>query len=803
MENSADILAFIFAVAHSAPPPEQKLEACSSPPPPPLIDALWKHAAFRADGTKHARSLPERAVNAAMKFLFQDNLCVMEPSKEVVIDGVDVARLWRTDVGVGPGAPENLTLQPQNSQDLRQARSTGLNLLICTLVGQAPLMVAKMAMAAAEKVDNAGKPAAASAVIAEDRPRPIADTRLLAYLVDPANDVPFRKELFFSLLSTVFSYNPTVPYMYIFSNNEEETFVHVCLSVLCLLLHDHVQDDGCAGSLLKWFPQECLDKKAPAVLGEVRRHVFRELVANLRGGAESVFLACGAGEMLESPTSIRAPPFLAELLLVVMNLAGSEEFISAVRAEEEASTIVTGLLLIMDNAPEHVDKDVFALLVGVTVLRFTAAPTLYETLTEEYTGIAPDGIVSFEGSACDIIALVALNTISDRLSTSLVIPMHSSIVEVCFGILVNLSTFAEGFNTAVSCKMFSIFNRCSKVAQLKKGTMGLGKYLPLFLESIGNIVQYQYHCSENVVYGMMTRKSDFDDVMSFVTTAVSAGRAALDSAEPSSPTTVDGEKKIEGEIVIKQRRENMELWSEMQKHLAPLVGMIAAVAPLLEQAIEKKDLHSADEAKECLPKSALGMLPVPHAFALRSIGNTSHLTRAFEICSLGCIVRGPIGGTWDMKEKSAAIATRSKKGSKAPNNGKKSQTSGRDGKVEGVVERRRRSRSATSRSGVGVTDSATGGHGPVRGGGAMPRNNSRVRNSSRTTRVISSYPAHSQLAPAASPAVTATPEAPAVPAAQAVQLQLLNALVAQGVDLNALLLQAAANAGNRPAATDS
>eukprot|EP00927_Polykrikos_kofoidii_P087065 TRINITY_DN9946_c0_g3_i1.p2 TRINITY_DN9946_c0_g3~~TRINITY_DN9946_c0_g3_i1.p2 ORF type:complete len:880 (+),score=198.21 TRINITY_DN9946_c0_g3_i1:3502-6141(+) len=772
MGNSAALLARILGVAHSARPTTQEMETGESPPAPSLLDALWERDSFQADGLKHVLSVPERIIVAAMRFLFQDDLCVSLPRKEVEVDGIDVSRLWRLEVGVGPGAPEDLTSQPENDSDLEALRTIGLNLLICALVGQAPFVAADAAAADDDEADTTRTcVAAACAVIAANKPRPLSDTRLLTYLVDPLNDVPFREELFFSLLSSVFSYAPTssVPFASMFSSDDQDDFVDTCLQVLCLLLHDHAEHDAGANNLLKWFPQESLDKKAPTVLGVARRHIFRELVSNIRGGNEASFLVEGVGAMLEPltsstimSTSDEAPPFLCELLVVVLHLAVSDMFIKAICAEDEASSIVAGLFMIMDEEPEHVDKDVLALLVGATVLRLTAVPTMYQTLVQEYKDDIPDDIINFKGSCCDLIALVALQNVSDRLSTSLVVPMHGSIVEVYLAILVNLSTFAEGFSTAVCHKMFAQFERCSKVSQVKKGAEGPAKYLPMFVETLQNVVQYQYYRSPNVVYGMMTRQSTFDDLMNFVSEEVSGRRLLLESEEATSPTA--DEKAV---AVTKRRLADAALWSELQERLAPLVSMIAAVVPALEAAIENEDIHNPEAAKDFLPNSVLGLLPVPHAFALRSIGSTSHLNRACEICVLVGIAHGPLGGTWDMTNDSATADAMSKKDSKAEGNVKTSQSSGRDGKKDGTAERSRRSRSATSRGGAAVKDAAANDERQVIGG------NARSRNSSRTRRV-----GVSASEGGGDDTSTTLEEG---------QLEMLHALAAKGLDMNALL----------------
>eukprot|EP00927_Polykrikos_kofoidii_P038080 TRINITY_DN3235_c0_g1_i1.p1 TRINITY_DN3235_c0_g1~~TRINITY_DN3235_c0_g1_i1.p1 ORF type:complete len:920 (+),score=222.38 TRINITY_DN3235_c0_g1_i1:56-2815(+) len=740
------ILTRILSVAHSAPAPPQKQEPGAPPPPPPLVEALWAHASFDKDGNKHEQPLPERIVCAAMGFLFLDDVCVRAPTKEVEVNGIDAARLWRAEVGVGEDAPKDFA-QPAADDETQAARMFGLGLLLCAVFGQAPLAETELMEAKNKETE---KPT--SAGIALDTPRRLKDTRLLAFLVDPSSEVPFRRELFFSLLSAVCAYqsSSSVPYAsFFFTSNVEEVFVHSCVQALCMLLNDSVNDDG-AFSLMKWFPQKTLGERAPPVTGEGGRHFFRELVMDLSGGEEATFLAVSLGTMFQSflatpllPNSVRLPSFQHEMLLVVLHLSSSEMFINATCREGVLNTLVGGVIALFDEAPDHIDSDNLALLIGATLMRLTSLPVACAALNEEYVEEVSDQLPSFHGSGCDMVALLALKQVSDRLPRALVDSVQSVILDVYLGIIVNLSSFAEGFSTQVSLKMYTFFERCAKACHVKRGVLGPVKYLTSIIEAMQNILQYQYSHSASVVYSLMTRQSIIAELFSSVSAAAAEGRLSLEAAETSDEQM--------DEAVIKRRQADVELWEKLQADLTPLVSMIDMIVPELERAIEKNDIHDPEDAKECLPKTAIGLLPVPHAVVLRNIGYIMQLDSAIESCCLACAAVGPYGSSWEQKvESEAAKADAKKVESKAATEDAK--------KVE--------SKDSAARRGQ--------------------RPPSTTRSSSRTNQVTSPRSSGGGYEGQAAVPIVVPQGGAQDPAA------VLAALTAQGIDITALLAQAAA-----------
>lgn len=772
----------------------------------PLVRLLWEQTS--------GQPVAERIIDGAMRALFLEGFTI-EPLEEDensfkrkagvgvagkdIIDGIDVEALWYNHVGPcsseDPKTSEK-SFQSEPSDDTRENRCLALQLLLASLCGGAPAVVLKED--AEEEANEAKKPPSrgrgavketpekaaeiaseqAQAADVAHRKQLISDVRFLAYLQDPERNVPWRGELLFSLLGLTLDYDPHglgVPYGGIFSGKKEENIVSLALQVLGLLLQCggnlHIADEV---ALLSRKPQELLGETSP-ILPCVDSNVFHIFLARIAAEHEVEFIGDGIATIFGTvseerrsylPGSTRLPCFLPELLVLVYHFCGCGDFVKGLCSSQrrdsdlDAPSLADSVLQLgFQGPPENVKEDDVVYIVMITLLRLTAHREFCDKLNEEYDGDVPDDLPDFKGSYADLVALAALKAASDKIGTSQVNHLHRCIVEVAFCTLCNISSFAEGLCMETCHRLFKLFERMSKVSVLRKGRSSIGVWLPHILQVFQNIVQYQYGPNVDIIYGLMTREAMLRDLVSLCNEAPGA--------------IADQTKDTNGSGTAASMPQ--EWWDQVQARLHPVTMLLNAVVPTLTAEVEKNEVSSPADAKKFLPRTALGLLPVPHAFELRSIRGNVTQHRACERCLVHSVAHGPSGMLWEEEEQDEEEEPQATSTSKSAGNNS---------------ERKRNRSSSLSRR-------------QARGADNGKATSSRARSSSRTRR--SAAEAKDEVAgaqtaqpvpvspapsvPAAAPAAANLAAVPAVNDALQAQLQ---AAAASGVDISALMQALAA-----------
>jgi len=694
LANAMIVLTRILAAGPGGQPPEAAAASDSIPECTPLeaqfplTRLLWEQrpatAAIVIDDDVTGHSVAERIIDAAMRSLFlegftidhidnvEDGKAGVVEQKREIVDGIDVDSLWYDCVGPTKADDKDEDAgQSEPNDDVRENRCLALQLLLAALCEGAPFVIlkeegeeeakegskppARGRRAAKETAEKVAERAAEEARLADilSRKQLISDSRFLAYLQDPERSVPWRGELLFSLLGLVLDYDPKgigIPYAGFFSGNKQENFVSLGLQVLGLLLH------ACEGApigaslesaVVIWRPQELLGSDTTH-LRQQGSNVFQSFLAKIASEREVEFISGGCATLFQMvgedrrsylPGSTKLPCFLSELLVLVYHLSGCRDFVRglclyAKEDDMDAAQLADSVLqLCLEGVPDHVRKD-DAIFVGMaTLTRLTAYREFCDKLNENYDGETPDDLPDFTGSFFDLIALAALKQINDKLNTAQVNHLHRSIVEVALCTLCNVSVFAEGLCTETCHRLFKLFECCGKVQVLRKGRNSIGVLLPRLLETFQNIVQYQYVPNADMIYGLMTREVFLRDLLALCLEkrdeASNGQHTSNDDAAAAFP---------------------LEWWAEVEARLRPVEVLLDTIVPILTAEVEKHGVLSPNDAKKFMPRTALGLLPVPHAFQLRSISGNSVQHLACERCLVACVAHGPSGVLWEEDE---------------------------------------------------------------------------------------------------------------------------------------------------------
>eukprot|EP00929_Paragymnodinium_shiwhaense_P062776 TRINITY_DN31350_c0_g1_i1.p1 TRINITY_DN31350_c0_g1~~TRINITY_DN31350_c0_g1_i1.p1 ORF type:complete len:836 (-),score=224.48 TRINITY_DN31350_c0_g1_i1:60-2567(-) len=732
LANAILILARLMSVSHSCG------EAGRNGMDSKFLAGLW---AAGAQNGGAAKPLAERVVDAAVRLCFLDGFTVDPPEKAQAAKDteVDAARLWHS--GLGPQCDEE---QPESDEGTRTNRSFCLQLLLSILCGGAPAVILRKLDEDEKTPDEKKTPVMDLNQVGTGV---LKDPRALAYLIDPTRSIPYRQELFYSLLASVLDYSPARGWLPGLSNPQADA-TQTALQTLAFLLHDFSDAKELTSSALKaYFPQK--EEQPPGLCDGQRKHFFRDALLAIESKKEVEFMVTGLTSILDGMfsssvlpgASPKKLPFLAELLQLTFHLSASPKFVAALPLEDGGCGICVGVVdIVFEDEAEGMEPDALVLLSGATLLRLTSHREVALALQEKYDADSPPDIPKFKGSHADLIVLVALKHISDRLSTAASVdkphPVHQATLDIYFSILANLSVFTEGFCAPACLKLYSLFERCSRGGSLKQGSSGAARYLPRMLEVFKNVVQYQYAFSCDVVYGLVTRQKTFDSLAEQLT-------ALMDDADK-----------------MPEAQQHLELWRTVFAGVDMLLSLVDVVAPELEAAIRKKDITRQEDAKECLPKSVLGILPAPHAFELRTVAYCAVTERCCEHGLLVSVADGPLASTWEAGEES----DEEDEEKEAPKAGSKKEKDAKDSGKKDGAERRRRSTSRKPKAE------------PAPAQGARPRGNSRER----------TKPGNKE---------AAAPPPPKDPAAAL--RQQLEAAAAAGIDVAALL--AAAQATQAPA----
>mmetsp|Transcript_35041 Transcript_35041/g.80672 ORF Transcript_35041/g.80672 Transcript_35041/m.80672 type:complete len:869 (+) Transcript_35041:57-2663(+) len=626
LPNALFVLSYLLAALPAAVPPgvqEDAAQAASRS----FVDRLWQVS-------ENSRPCGERIADAAMRALFHDGFTVDYPDDADVseVNGMVPALIWQEGVG-----PEGSS-QPKNS-DMQADRVVGLQLLLAFLAAGAP----------SASVFQENNDEDAAAVNARLSRLVIPDARPLSYLCDARRKVPFRGELFYSLLSVALGYDPHgygLPYGGYFAGAKQEAFAQLCIQALGLLLQD-VRDAAESNgdlsivpSVVIRRPQELLisQKSIPEEEGALVQNAFREMLASISSQGEVEFMVEGMVTLLGTvskekgsylPSSMRLPSFLAELLVVVLHLTTCPKFVAGLCAEGEIISLIEGVLLAASQAPEHVCEVTLSLIEAAILLNLTSYRDVCVELDEDFDGSLPESIPDFEGTAVDFVALAALVQANDNLSKCKASKVHENIVQMSLFTLANVSTFAEGFCIEVTSRLFSLFERCAKTLHMSRERLGLASQLPIVLEVFNNALQYRYSGNSNLAYGLMTRQAIFRDLMSTV---------------PQVQRQLDLGKEGAGSTETKPWQQQVEV------HLHPIAMLLDAVVPMLEAEVEKHEISNSEEAKELLPRCILGLMPPPHAFQMRHLKRCAASHLACEHILAACLGDGPVSPLWEVEE---------------------------------------------------------------------------------------------------------------------------------------------------------
>ena len=336
-----------------------------------------------------------------------------------------------------------------------------------------------------------------------DEYNPLA-SRWMAVAV--ASDAPNAPCLFYSLLNTVISYDPSK------SNFGHLSDTHIQLAelsaqVLCVLL-----DCGLSGSPV---PYENRRGQPVALLKDadaVGFNIFRVLLARINNGKDLNTLYRGFVRILRNlyeskstllPNSQARLECHQELLILLWKtLDENPLFLDFILTRCDVCELVVPLCYLMYVSRRDGAQVGLIHICTFILLKLSGERSFGVSLNRPFRTKLPCDLPLFTGSHADLVAITLHKLIVN--GSYRLVPLYS-----CFlTIVCNFSPYWRSMSLVTSVKLVNLFELFSSPKFLYSSEKAY-KHVALLLEIFNNILQYQYHGNEHLVYALVRRKDSF------------------------------------------------------------------------------------------------------------------------------------------------------------------------------------------------------------------------------------------------------------------------------------------------------
>eukprot|EP00761_Pharyngomonas_kirbyi_P012125 gb/GECH01012152.1/.p1 GENE.gb/GECH01012152.1/~~gb/GECH01012152.1/.p1 ORF type:complete len:838 (+),score=169.44 gb/GECH01012152.1/:1-2514(+) len=302
-------------------------------------------------------------------------------------------------------------------------------------------------------------------------------------------DMPHSATFFFSLLNTICSYDPTgsLPYSTVLLSDPQEEYVKHCLLVLNIIL-DYKKGQGSTNAFLKYAGQikEWKDVRFSAKGFELllNNHLF----------ASTTYL----------PSSQKMIDFSEELLVLFWKiLEQNQDFRVTVCRMGECNKILIPILYYITTFSGDKSKFAYVQMCTFILLLLSGerefSVSLNRTVTEKIPFELP---IIRDPNYCDLLVIVLQRTISgDRTTKHL-----RTLYDCMLTIICNVSPYIKSLGMLSSVKLVKMIEMFSSPKFLF-ATEHNPQHTLLLLQTLSNIIQYQYQGNAHTVYAIL-RKSD-------------------------------------------------------------------------------------------------------------------------------------------------------------------------------------------------------------------------------------------------------------------------------------------------------
>ncbi|KAL7488598.1 hypothetical protein ACHAW6_014187 [Cyclotella cf. meneghiniana] len=467
-----------------------------------------------------------------------------------------------------------------------------------------------------------------------------------------AADSPNASCLFYSLLNTVVSYDPSnssfggVPGK--FASDTHVKLVELSAQVLCVLL-----DCGLSGDPLQ-FENKHGDPVVP--VSEAFKggfNIFRILLARINQGRDLTIMYRGFVRLLRNSfeaktgllinSQLRLECYQELLVLLWKTLEENPLFLDFILTRCDICELVVPLCYLMHVSRKESAQVGLVHICTFILLKLSGERSFGVSLNRPFRTKLPCDLPLFTGSHADLVC-ITLHKIVVSGSYRLV-PLYSCFLTV----ICNYSPYWRSMSLVSSVKLVNLFELFSSPKFLYSGEKAY-RHVALLLEIFNNVIQYQYNGNQHLVYAIVRRKDTFGRLASLTLPkaihqcdkAFPASEhpeydadaaeqvAALSiqdvdekgnpiSEEDDATMTTNGDSTLTG---IRERFVPTEAWITELRSSLPMETvnrLLQHLVPVVDEMCERKngvvdEIEILEVFKEV---TMVGLLPVPHAIVIR------------------------------------------------------------------------------------------------------------------------------------------------------------------------------------------
>lgn len=335
--------------------------------------------------------------------------------------------------------------------------------------------------------------------------------------VATSSDVPYADIVFSSLINTVLGYDPVgwgVPYTNLLAADTSKLLMETSAQVLITLL-DY-------GYPVRWSPpsdatDSAFHSSIPSVGPDETEsrgfNVFRRILGRVDDSVSLTFMFNGFSRLLNNlpqsdgsflPYSIPRVEIAQELLLLLWKcIEECPAFVPHVFRECDVTELLLPICYLMLSGRRDGSQTGLVYICTFLLLRLSGERTFSVSLNKQYNQRALADLPVFVGSYSDLIIITLHKMIvsgSEKIT---------SLYNCFLTIIANISPYCKSLCSVSAVKIVSLFHLFTSPRFLYSAE-GNHVYVSLLLETMNNIVQYQYEGNVSLIYSILKRKEIFE-----------------------------------------------------------------------------------------------------------------------------------------------------------------------------------------------------------------------------------------------------------------------------------------------------
>ncbi len=460
--------------------------------------------------------------------------------------------------------------------------------------------------------------------------------------VATAADAPNAICLFYSLLNTIITYDPKHGISGAFAGPEETHSKVLGLSsqLLCVLL-----DCGLPGNpeTTKNDNEELvIDFEEAAVTGF---NIFRTTLSRIDSRKELSLIYDGLTRLLwnvhESgntliPGSTKGIQCYQEILVLFWKVVDENPlFMNHIMTHCDVTKIVVPICYILYQSRKDPSRIGLVHICTFLLLKLSGERSFGVGLNKPYDTRLPCDLPLFTGGHADLISITFHKLVVN--GSIKLVPLYS-----CFlTIICNISPYWRKMSLVGAVKLVNLFELLASPKFLFSGYKAY-HHLAQLLEIFNNIIQYQYHDNQHLVYAIIRRKDTFGKLATLSLARAKTlylkaygERINTDDAprtkqivslknvdEHGKPVRDDDESSIEEEDLLEKNFEPTEAWLAEFKEKMPfetLTRLLQHLVPVIDDVIARVDgvIDEGVILGVLKDVTMVGLLPVPHPIVIR------------------------------------------------------------------------------------------------------------------------------------------------------------------------------------------